>query len=142
MVKGTCGICIDNDAKYKCPKCDVVYCSLKCFKDPKHVHSNDNETGTLSATVADATQPIEPVVGTTEYQSVFQDERIRYLLKFEALRIHLYSIYKILKDEKLTREKKLDQANEKLNSLRIAGAQENELVEEFCELVVQLIQKK
>ncbi|KAK6454873.1 protein required for growth at high temperature [Scheffersomyces xylosifermentans] len=33
---GQCTICRENVAKYKCPKCDVVYCSIPCFKDVRH----------------------------------------------------------------------------------------------------------
>lgn len=31
-----CGICNEKEAKYKCPKCSVSYCSLVCFKSEKH----------------------------------------------------------------------------------------------------------
>ena len=29
--------CNNKEAQYKCPKCSIEYCSLKCFKDPKHI---------------------------------------------------------------------------------------------------------
>ena len=29
---GTCGVCGKNDAKYRCPKCETVSCSLACSK--------------------------------------------------------------------------------------------------------------
>lgn len=30
-----CGVCKDADHKYRCPRCSILYCSLKCFKDHK-----------------------------------------------------------------------------------------------------------
>lgn len=39
-----CNICCQTDGKYKCPKCKIRYCSVKCFKSPKHKHSvNDSD---------------------------------------------------------------------------------------------------
>ena len=32
---GTCGVCGKNDAKYRCPKCETVSCSLVCSKSHK-----------------------------------------------------------------------------------------------------------
>ncbi|XP_063709656.1 zinc finger HIT domain-containing protein 3 [Culicoides brevitarsis] len=30
-----CEICDKSDSKYKCPKCEIPYCSLECFKQHK-----------------------------------------------------------------------------------------------------------
>lgn len=31
-----CGICSKNQSKYCCPRCEVFYCSLDCYKSEKH----------------------------------------------------------------------------------------------------------
>ena len=47
-----------------------------------------------------------------------------------------------MKNESIPFEKKIDQANEKLTSLRSTGSQENELVEEFCQYITHLLNNK
>ena len=49
-----CGICKEQESKYKCPKCSVTYCSIKCYKSPEHSHDNITEsttTGTTTRTI-------------------------------------------------------------------------------------------
>lgn len=134
MVLGNCTICTDEKAKYKCSKCDVQYCSIGCFKSPTHKHDENlkNEPKQESSTVLD-------IPKDTKYSRIFTDEKIKYMLSFKSLQIHLKSIYDILSDESIPREKKLDQANEKLSSLRLTGSQENEAVEEFCQYITYLL---
>ena len=31
-----CQICHEKSAPYKCPKCQIKYCSLTCYRDPLH----------------------------------------------------------------------------------------------------------
>ncbi|KAK6456871.1 uncharacterized protein RJT20DRAFT_35044 [Scheffersomyces xylosifermentans] len=31
-----CGLCNESASKYTCPKCQVLYCSLACYKSKKH----------------------------------------------------------------------------------------------------------
>ena len=37
---GTCGVCGKNDAKYRCPKCETVSCSLVCSKAHKKLKNS------------------------------------------------------------------------------------------------------
>ncbi|GHJ85112.1 hypothetical protein NliqN6_1514 [Naganishia liquefaciens] len=37
----TCGICGKKQSKYVCPRCNVFYCSLDCFRDEKHVQCSE-----------------------------------------------------------------------------------------------------
>ncbi|EGD80769.1 hypothetical protein PTSG_01357 [Salpingoeca rosetta] len=32
-----CGVCTEENPKYKCPRCELRYCSLKCYKQHKQV---------------------------------------------------------------------------------------------------------
>lgn len=32
-----CGICgVEKREPYKCPRCDLLYCTIKCYRNPKH----------------------------------------------------------------------------------------------------------
>ena len=37
---GVCGVCGKNDAKYRCPKCETVSCSLACSKAHKKLKNS------------------------------------------------------------------------------------------------------
>jgi len=39
-IEGKCLVCDETDAKYRCPKCKIVYCSLVCFKPHKESCAN------------------------------------------------------------------------------------------------------
>ncbi|CAK9782884.1 hypothetical protein CC85DRAFT_240382 [Cutaneotrichosporon oleaginosum] len=36
-----CGICRAADSRYTCPRCNVPYCSLACFRDPAHAQCSE-----------------------------------------------------------------------------------------------------
>lgn len=138
MPLGTCTICTSEQAKYKCPKCDVQYCSIKCFKSPNHKHDETTLDSKPTQTSAPSLEPSND----SKYSYIFNDEKVKYMLSFKSLQIHLQSIYSIMKNESIPFEKKIDQANEKLTSLRSTGSQENELVEEFCQYITHLLNNK
>ncbi|XP_045770610.1 zinc finger HIT domain-containing protein 2 [Maniola jurtina] len=37
-----CGLCNENPSKYCCPRCEVFYCSLNCYKSEKHSECSEN----------------------------------------------------------------------------------------------------
>ncbi|XP_071448337.1 zinc finger HIT domain-containing protein 2-like isoform X2 [Hetaerina americana] len=38
----TCGICKDNRGKYVCPRCNIVYCSLACYRADVHLQCSES----------------------------------------------------------------------------------------------------
>ncbi|XP_030749077.1 zinc finger HIT domain-containing protein 2 [Sitophilus oryzae] len=38
----TCKICDNALAKYSCPKCNIIYCSLTCYQAEKHMECSEN----------------------------------------------------------------------------------------------------
>lgn len=38
----TCKICDNALAKYSCPKCDIIYCSLTCYQAESHLECSEN----------------------------------------------------------------------------------------------------
>lgn len=145
-----CGICNQQESKYKCPKCSIVYCSISCYKSPIHSHENIPIESPASKT---KTKTLESKISIPEsndndkddkYFKLLKDEKIQYLLNQSSLQIHLLTIIKILNDssftlKNLTIEQKLDIANLKLNDLRNGGIEENELIEEFIQRVLLLL---
>ncbi|XP_055852137.1 zinc finger HIT domain-containing protein 2 [Episyrphus balteatus] len=41
MSSSLCKICNKNDFKYSCPKCNILYCSLTCYKSPEHLKCSE-----------------------------------------------------------------------------------------------------
>ncbi|XP_063628447.1 zinc finger HIT domain-containing protein 2 [Cydia splendana] len=37
-----CGVCNENPSKYCCPRCEVLYCSLDCYRSEKHQECSEN----------------------------------------------------------------------------------------------------
>ncbi|CAK1541774.1 unnamed protein product [Leptosia nina] len=37
-----CGLCEKNPSKYCCPRCNVFYCCLDCYKSDKHIECSEN----------------------------------------------------------------------------------------------------
>ncbi len=148
-----CKICNLVQAKYKCPKCSIQYCSSVCYKSASHAlideayDNNHNSTRDHDEPkVASPTKP-EKLVDSKQrlYEVIAEDEQIKSLLKLKALQFHLSTIIQILGDERLTNdptmEGRCDIAKKKLCNLRSGGFEENELVEEFVHRVLYLMSK-
>lgn len=37
-----CQLCLKNPSKYTCPRCNVKYCSVECYRSRKHVDCSEN----------------------------------------------------------------------------------------------------
>ena len=135
-----CGICQVEQSKYKCPKCSIAYCSLTCYKSEIHTH----DYLPTSQPPQQQQQTTTTTPGDDRFLKLLQDDQIKYLLNQPSLQFHLLSIIKILIDPTFTPknsniEQKLDIANLKLNDLRIGGIEQNELVEEFVQRCLELM---
>ncbi|KAF2089857.1 hypothetical protein K490DRAFT_36233 [Saccharata proteae CBS 121410] len=54
-----CGVCTKQPPKYKCPSCDVRYCSIGCFKEHKTTHEESTSQKINSNTLPSVdTQPV------------------------------------------------------------------------------------
>ncbi|XP_045522462.1 zinc finger HIT domain-containing protein 2 [Pieris brassicae] len=40
--RGLCGLCEKNQGRYCCPRCEVFYCSLDCYKSDRHLECSEN----------------------------------------------------------------------------------------------------
>ena len=41
--KSTCEICFKHKSQYTCPKCNILYCSLSCYRDQiKHLSCSEH----------------------------------------------------------------------------------------------------
>lgn len=148
MSLGECTVCLKEQAKYRCPKCPVKYCSLTCFKSPAHSHDSvesapgDSDSGKSGETEKPAQAPAQPAEEPTAYQKIAADPVIQQLLKYKSLQVHIAVIVKLLTDSSITNEplaeNRREIANMRLCDLRIGGQEENELIEEFVGRVIEL----
>lgn len=134
-----CEICVAQAHKYKCPKCGIRYCSIGCFRSESHNHE-------ATAEVQNSRQTDKQEEGTVdEFEKVLQDGLIKKMLGYRALHFHLSVVMRIMKDTSFsgegTEEARRELANMKLTALRSGGVEENELAEEFCSRVIELLQE-
>ncbi|XP_028160441.1 zinc finger HIT domain-containing protein 2-like [Ostrinia furnacalis] len=40
--QNVCGLCNEKSSKYCCPRCNVLYCSLDCYKSEKHLTCSES----------------------------------------------------------------------------------------------------
>lgn len=136
-----CGICHVNESKYKCPKCTVNYCSLPCFKDPKHTHDE-----VIEKNIPDHKAETKLTEPEGKFDKLLNDSQIQSMLKYKSLQFHLSVIMKIINDSTITGEPMLENrkeiANLKLTNLRSGGLEENELIEDFVDRVLFLLSEK
>ncbi len=90
-----CGVCDKQDSKYKCPVCELRYCSIACYKP--HKASHESETATVDSKPK---QPTKDRPGTTQRVpkvdfTGFEDDKDfqRLLTRYPALRVQLQTIY-------------------------------------------------
>lgn len=135
MALGTCCICREILAKYKCPKCAVEYCLLACFKDTRHSHEN--------IILPNSAPPPPPVSPPTKFDRIAADPVIQTLLSYKSLQVHLAVLARMLSDSAITNEPVAENRREIVNmrlcELRMGGTEENELVEEFVQRVLELV---
>ncbi|KIW06309.1 uncharacterized protein PV09_02774 [Verruconis gallopava] len=52
-----CEVCHDLESKYKCPQCELRYCSLNCFKLHKQLHESSTDANASSALRDESSAP-------------------------------------------------------------------------------------
>lgn len=77
------------------------------------------------------------------YESVLEDDSVSKLVQYRAVQEHLKTVFGILTDPKIsgewTREGRRAAALRKLTELRFGGMEANEVVEEFCGKVTEVM---
>ncbi|ODQ74104.1 hypothetical protein LIPSTDRAFT_50421, partial [Lipomyces starkeyi NRRL Y-11557] len=156
-----CQICRSAKAQYKCPKCLLKYCSLKCYKDESHTHeqsevskkpegentvesSYDQSGSAANVAYVDDRQVIPDEPREEQYASLMNDQVIRGMLRSPTLQHHLVSIHEILSDPaqsgEHTAEGRHDVALKKFRELRAGGIEDNIEVEEFVGRVLSILE--
>ncbi|KAJ3305637.1 Zinc finger HIT domain-containing protein 3 [Kappamyces sp. JEL0829] len=144
-----CVVCQEAPSKYKCPKCSIRYCSIGCFKSPRHRNEHgeclDIETGAVlpqavapskqeaAASAAAASRPVQPLsaeAGTTDQEP-----------NLELLRNHAELKEMIQSDPILENYiKAIHEAQDPYSYLD--QLKENERFVKFSNLIMQIIQQK
>ncbi|WWD06906.1 hypothetical protein V865_005003 [Kwoniella europaea PYCC6329] len=66
--KKICGICRKKESKYVCPRCNILYCSLDCFRDESHSQCSEPfYKSTVLSTIAS-----DPKAGLEEKKSMVE----------------------------------------------------------------------
>ena len=146
-----CGICHESDGKYKCPKCSIRYCSLKCYKDTeKHIHKNVLEPQTETDPSSESNNNNSAIVTgrkslkTRAFDEVYQNNvQLQELLKYNTVKFHLAKVYRILSTTvsdgssgNMSSDLQKELAVNYLNTLRYGGIHYNEAIEEFCQILL------
>ncbi|XP_064612546.1 zinc finger HIT domain-containing protein 3-like [Liolophura sinensis] len=106
MIKPSCQICEENQHKYKCPACEIKYCSVPCFKKhkeecvPKEKESKkDNSDQTATSVDPACDRENSPPVDSGEdrvpkksLQLLGQSDELKSLLENPHLRTLLTSL--------------------------------------------------
>ncbi|ESX02729.1 hypothetical protein HPODL_05089 [Ogataea parapolymorpha DL-1] len=133
----SCQICNEAPFKYKCPRCGLKYCSLKCYKSEKH---QDPET-----TTAPQLKPLKhlPKVDDPELQKLLDSPEFVQYLKEPVIQLNIRIINEILNDVSITQEYntegRTEIATRKISNLRNKGLEQNAAFDEFCNLVLNLL---
>lgn len=82
-----CGLCEENNSKYCCPRCDVLYCSVDCYKSEKHIQCSEDfyrdcvneELSTLNvdeeskSKMIDILKRMKNTSNSSDFDKLFQD---------------------------------------------------------------------
>lgn len=142
---GLCDICRTNESKYKCSRCLIPYCSLSCYKSPEHNHDGGigpSETKQTNTQV----QSAAPIITTGEkssldesYKSILKNVNFQYYLNHPVVQKELVRINQLIQSD---HSQDFDKSNDYLLNLRKFGKKENVLIEEFCLLLTDLLEKE
>ncbi|CCE63827.1 hypothetical protein TPHA_0F03470 [Tetrapisispora phaffii CBS 4417] len=148
-----CAICHVADPNYKCPKCGVRYCSLKCYKNAeKHNHdtliaSEEKEKKQCSEIKSSIKDNEHGSLQTESYNSIYNGTpELQHLLKYNTVKFHLHKVYRILctdisgnggSSSNLNAESRKQLALDYLNTMLYGGIHYNEAIEEFCQIFLQ-----
>ncbi|KAF4551967.1 HIT zinc finger domain-containing protein [Elsinoe fawcettii] len=98
-----CDVCLEQPSKYRCPSCNLRYCSIPCYRKHKLDHEGDDITTSGTAGKQDLATP-NPLPGTRprlpgqakaiDFSGFENDAVLLELFKKDpALRVKLQSIF-------------------------------------------------
>lgn len=143
-----CGICLESESKYKCPKCTIAYCSLLCYKSEIHKAKDekiDNSKEAFTTESGDTTKTIDSsVIDNSEIklppiiQLLINNQKFKQYMQSPTLQIHLKTILSILQEVSLTNE--YTSEGRKEVAVKFMGdLSNNEEVDDFFEWLFKFI---
>ncbi|KUI60622.1 Protein HIT1 [Cytospora mali] len=162
-----CGICEKEEAKYKCPRCSLPYCSVACFRPHKENHPPDDPKPPPVPKPAD-TESNAPKRKSHPFSVLDDSPELAQLFKrYPNLPAKLESIHSATlppkeeepgrgglpwnlqqapgyqnKKPKWTHDTGLRRGKEALRKARTNPGEEGDAVREYCELVLHLLSKE
>jgi len=139
----SCAICGNEKPPYKCPQCIQPFCSVRCSREHKKACTGKpSETETEPQTPAPPPKEEELSPIDAKCEQLWQDERIRELVKYEGVSKLLRLIVEISESPKLSGEQSSEGrqlvALKKIRELRKGGREANAAVEELVTIVNSL----
>ena len=105
MEKSTiCSICTEKTTKYRCPKCDVKYCTLVCFKTHK-ISCEENfqslkEKNTTEEVISTSREEQSSyssssnflILSASQKEKLRNSKKIQDILRSKRLREHIFDV--------------------------------------------------
>ncbi|PNS16734.1 hypothetical protein CAC42_4698 [Sphaceloma murrayae] len=63
MTTVECGVCVEQPSKYRCPSCDLRYCSIPCYKKHKTQHEEENQLASEQSVQQTRPKSPQPIPG-------------------------------------------------------------------------------
>ncbi|TID24440.1 zinc finger domain-containing protein [Venturia nashicola] len=115
-----CGVCKTSSSKYKCPHCQLPYCSVKCFKTHILTHESDNKPSSpteQSPVIVDTGGENPHASGENEsdpdnpYEALLQHAQFHNLFtRYSLLKAQLARVYNATKNPSdIPSEERVDQ---------------------------------
>ncbi|WVW79523.1 hypothetical protein I302_101492 [Kwoniella bestiolae CBS 10118] len=119
--KKICGICRKNESKYVCPRCNVLYCSLDCFRDESHSQCSEPfyKSTVLSSIASDPKAGLEEKKSMVEMLRRFEETQAE---GGEGSEDFLKELEELEKEEE-----EYDELLEKLNGVDLDSIDSNQL---------------
>ncbi|KAI9256613.1 hypothetical protein BDA99DRAFT_143183 [Phascolomyces articulosus] len=132
-----CGICSDQESKYKCPTCKIPYCSIACFKNHKLepcqpvTETNESSSSILASSSESAERKQLPT------DTADEDDTSRLTINQLTSLAHSSEVTKYLQDPQIRDwVTRIDRSNEPEKEIDIARAADPKL-EEFIQLLLK-----
>jgi hypothetical protein len=100
--KSICSICTEKATKYRCPKCDIKYCTLVCFKTHK-ISCEEKNTAEVVVVTSSAISKQEQslssssssnllILSASQKDKLCHSKSIQDILKSKRLRDHISDV--------------------------------------------------
>jgi len=88
-----CNVCLKEEKKYKCPKCEILYCSVNCFKSHECQEYVIDTTGTTKEIIVEDNTEEKSYLIEVPEDFIIPPEKLEQLKHSEELRNALKNVH-------------------------------------------------